>query len=144
MEYRLIKIIDLTMNKAKSILLTAVLALLPLSTVLAGGWVAPANKPNGVPEDLDKTILSATNWILGLISLIAVLAIIWGGVQYLTSAGNEDTMRTAKKTITYAIIGLVVAGIAYSIVNVLITTVITDGGAAAGDAANTNTVSGGM
>lgn len=124
------------MNRAKNILLTAGLALIPLSSTLAAGWAPPANKPEGAPEDLEKVIGSVTNWILGFVSLIAVLAIIWGGVQYLTAVGNEDTTRTAKRTITYAIMGLVIAGIAYAIVNVLIGTIITDGGG--GGAAVTN------
>jgi len=137
------------MNRAKNILLTAGLALVPLSTTFAAGWAPPANKPASVPEDLGKVIVNTTNWILGFVSLIAVLAIIWGGVQYLTSIGNEDTTRNAKRTITYALLGLAIAGMAYAIVNVLVSSIITDGGR--GGTAITNpagssagTVTGGM
>jgi K+-transporting ATPase c subunit len=58
-------------------------------------------------------------------------------------------MRNAKRTITYAIMGLVVAGIAYAIVNALVGTVITDGGGGGsavtnGTGANNSAVTGGM
>ena len=56
--------------------------------------------------------------------MIAVLMLIWGGINYLTYAGDEDKARTGKKTISYAIIGLVVAGIAYAIVDVIITVIL--------------------
>ena len=86
-------------------------------------WESPS-KPSGVPTDFDNAILNATNWILGFVGMIAVLMLIWGGVTYLTSAGDEDKAKTGKKTLSYAIIGLVVAGIAYAIVDVIVTTIL--------------------
>lgn len=85
---------------------------------------APPPKPGDVPESFDDAVLNATDWILGFVGMIAVLMIIWGGINYLTSAGDEDKARTGKKTLTYAIIGLVIAGIAYALVNVIVTTVL--------------------
>jgi ABC-type Fe3+ transport system permease subunit len=43
--------------------------------------------------------------------------LIWGGIRYTTSAGNQNSVTAAKNTILYAIIGLVVAVFAYAIVN---------------------------
>jgi hypothetical protein len=56
--------------------------------------------------------------------MIAVLVIIWGGINYIAAAGNEDTARTAKKTITYGLIGVVIAGFAYAIVKVIVVTIL--------------------
>ena len=86
-------------------------------------WTSPS-KPEGVPTEFDSAVLNATNWILGFVGMIAVLMLIWGGVTYLTSAGDEDKAKTGKKTLSYAIIGLVVAGIAYAIVDVIVTTIL--------------------
>ena len=83
------------------------------------GWgytVAPTN----VPTDIEAAIMNVTNYILGFIAIIATLVIIWGGVQYLTAGGNEDTVATAKKTITWGIMGLVICGLAYAIVYVVV------------------------
>ena len=85
---------------------------------------APPPKPGDVPDSFDDAVLNATDWILGFVGMIAVLMIIWGGINYLTSAGDEDKARTGKKTLTYAIIGLVIAGIAYALVNIIVTTVL--------------------
>ena len=63
--------------------------------------------------------MNVTNWILGFIAIIATLVIIYGGVLYLTAAGNEDAVATAKKTISYGIIGIVIAGLAYAMVVVV-------------------------
>ena len=81
-------------------------------------------QPENVPGDFNQSIKNATDWILGFVGMIAVLMLIWGGINYLTSAGDEDKARTGKKTISYALIGLVVAGIAYAIVDVIITVIL--------------------
>ena len=124
------------MKIAKKFLLSAGLALIPLSRAYAGGWVAPPNQPTGSPKDFELVVKNATNWILGFVALIAIIAIIWGGVQYLVSVGSEETIRTAKSTIKTAIMGLVIAGIAYAIVNVIITKILVEG--SGGTAATTN------
>lgn len=131
------------MKRVNKFLLSAGLALIPLSTAYA--WVAPANQPTGSPKDFELVVKNATNWILGFVALIAIVAIIWGGVQYLVSVGNEDTIRTAKSTIKTAIMGLVIAGIAYAIVNVIITKVLVEGsGGTAGATTNSATAPGAM
>lgn len=71
-------------------------------------------KPSNVPTDIRAAIMNVTNWILGFIAIVATLIIIYGGVQYLTAGGNEDSVASAKKTISYGIIGVVIAGLAYA------------------------------
>ncbi len=80
--------------------------------------------PGGVPTDIRKAIMNVTNWILGFIAIVATLVVIYGGVQYLTAAGNEDQVANAKKTISYGIIGVVIAGMAYAIVIVVSTVIL--------------------
>jgi len=80
--------------------------------------------PVGAPADFDSAIMNITNWVLGFIGSIAVLALIWGGVLYTTSAGNETQAETGKTTIKYAIMGLVIAGIAYAFVSIIVTEIL--------------------
>jgi len=90
-----------------------------------GGFIDdPANKPNNVPTDFATAVSNATNWLLGFVAMLAVLVIVWGGINYIGSAGDEDRARTAKKTITYGIIGVVIAGFAYAIVKVIVVTIL--------------------
>lgn len=81
-------------------------------------------QPAGVPTDIRQAIMNVTNWILGFIAIVATLVIIYGGVQYLTAGGNEDNVGNAKKTISYGIIGIVIAGLAYAMVIVVSTVIL--------------------
>lgn len=58
--------------------------------------------------------------LLGVIGAVAVVAIVWGGFTYVISRGNEETMKEAKATITYAIIGLLFAIISWIIINTVV------------------------
>ena len=81
-------------------------------------------QPTGVPTDIRQAIMNVTNWILGFIAIVATLVIIYGGVQYLTAGGNEDNVAAAKKTISFGIIGIVICGLAYAMVIVVSTVIL--------------------
>ena len=54
--------------------------------------------------------------------------IIWGGIRYATSAGNSSSVTTAKNTILYAIVGLVIAFLAFAAVNFVLGSLAPGGG----------------
>lgn len=62
---------------------------------------------NTTDNDLTAFFTRIKDWILGFAGALAVLFIILGGIQYITSAGDPKKVETAKKTLTYAIIGLI-------------------------------------
>ena len=64
-----------------------------------------------------KTI---TNVLLFLIGAISVIMLIIGGIRYVVSAGDSSAVTGAKNTILYAIVGIVVAILAYALVNFVI------------------------
>ncbi|MDD5040321.1 MAG: hypothetical protein PHY34_04190 [Patescibacteria group bacterium] len=66
--------------------------------------------------DLESTVINIIQWILGFLGLIAVIFILYGGFMWMTAAGNEDRVSTAKKIITSAVIGLIVVLLAWAIV----------------------------
>jgi glucose uptake protein GlcU len=57
-----------------------------------------------------------TSTLLLILGVIAVIMIIIGGIRYTTSNGDASRIKAAKDTITYSVIGLVVAILAYGIV----------------------------
>ena len=57
------------------------------------------------------------NTLLFVVGLISVIMIIIGGIRYTISAGDTGAVTGAKNTILYAVVGLVVAFVAYAIVN---------------------------
>lgn len=76
---------------------------------------------DGVPEELfggeGSIFTTVVNVLLFIIGAICVIMLIWGGIRYTTSAGNAASVTAAKNTIMYAIIGLVIAFLAFAIVN---------------------------
>ncbi len=65
---------------------------------------------------INDVVGGVTNWILGIAAGITILFLIVGGIYYITAAGDEKQMGEGKKIVNYAIIGLVVILISYSIV----------------------------
>ena len=60
------------------------------------------------------------NYILYAVGVAAIVMMIVAGIQMTTSAGDPGAVKKAKMTLTYAIIGLVVAILAYAIVNFVV------------------------
>lgn len=58
-----------------------------------------------------------TNVLLFILGAISVIMIIIGGLRYVISGGNSTAVTAAKNTILYAIVGVIVALLAYAIVN---------------------------
>ncbi len=69
---------------------------------------------NTTVDNVAANILYAT---IGILGVIAVIVIIYGGVQYIISAGDVGKVKKAKDTILYAVIGLIVCALAFAIVN---------------------------
>lgn len=66
--------------------------------------------------DLKATVINIIKWVLGILALVAVVMIIWGGIQWMTAAGNEERVEKAKKIISAAVIGLIIILLAWAIV----------------------------
>lgn len=58
-----------------------------------------------------------TNVLLFLIGAISVIMLIIGGIRYTLSGGDSSAVTAAKNTILYAIVGIIVAVLAFAIVN---------------------------
>jgi len=58
-----------------------------------------------------------TNVLLFILGAISVIMIIIGGLRYVVSGGNATAVTAAKNTILYAIVGVIVALLAYAIIN---------------------------
>ncbi len=65
----------------------------------------------GLAEIIGKIIRA----VLSLLALVAVVLIIVGGFQWMTSGGNQEKIESAKKLMGSALIGLVIVVLAYAI-----------------------------
>ncbi len=66
--------------------------------------------------DLKQTIVNVIKWALGLLGLVAVIVMLYGGFLWLTSRGNQQQIDKAKKTLLNGAIGLVIILVAWAIV----------------------------
>lgn len=71
-------------------------------------------------KSLTDQIKVITNILLFIIGAIAVIMIIYGGIRYVISGGDSSQVTGAKNTIIYAVVGLIVAILAYAIVNFVV------------------------
>jgi len=68
-----------------------------------------------VAGNIDQIMSNILGWALSVAGSLLLLIIIIGGVMYISSTGEENKITTAKKTITWAIIGAILILVAYVI-----------------------------
>ena len=120
------------MNKLKLILAgllvvpTVALAVAPAAsaegdfTLNSGVTSAKGDGVNDTTSDPQALVKQFVNIFLFAVGALSVIMLIWGGIRYTTSAGDSNKVQAAKNTVLYAIVGLVVAILAYAIVNMVI------------------------
>ena len=77
------------------------------------GGAAPSAAAQGT---LGQNITGIINFFLGILGLIAVGFLIYAGVMMVTAGGQEEQITKAKKVITYAVIGIIIILLSYTIV----------------------------
>jgi hypothetical protein len=68
-------------------------------------------------QDLLTVVVNAIRIFTALAGALAVAVVVLGGIYYVMSAGNPAAIKRAKDTITNAVVGLLIASLAYSIVS---------------------------
>ena len=69
------------------------------------------------PDGLSNTLKNATNTVLFIAGALAVIMIIYGAIRFMTAHGNEKQVESARLIVTYSVIGLIIAILAYALVN---------------------------
>jgi Type IV secretion system pilin len=84
-------------------------------SVTSGADCTPADTAGGTTK-INNLITDVINIFSAVVGVICVIMIIFGGFQYITSGGDTGKVGTAKTTIIYAIVGLIVVAFAQFIV----------------------------
>lgn len=88
-----------------------------LSQFYVPGESNPIESPLGINISLSELI----NFGIGALLLVAVLAalffLLWGGITWITSGGNKEGLEKARKTIIYAVVGLVIVLLSFTLLN---------------------------
>lgn len=81
----------------------------------------PASVQGPEVSVLVANVVSTLSFIAGTASVIAIIV---GGIMYITSAGSDTGVKRAKDTVLYAVIGLIIAISAYAIANAVTTSIL--------------------
>src|SRR3989344_5367146 len=85
-----------------------------------GGSGAVCDNAAGGQNPVVNTIKAAAGIISIIAGIAAVIMIIIGGLNYVTSGGDINKAKSARNKITYSLVGLVIIALAYSITNFLV------------------------
>lgn len=66
---------------------------------------------------LSTVLTNIITAIIAVLGIVAVIFIVIGGINYMTSSGDAGKLQRAKSTIIYACIGLVISALAFALVN---------------------------
>lgn len=125
------------MKKMKKLSLM-VLSFMTFVWLFAGSWMALAQNTPSWFGDVTSTsnvgvsgtgtaqggklidvIKSFINWMLGILALIALVILLWGGFQMVTAAGDDAKYKKGFKILQQAAIGLVFIGVSRLMVSVI-------------------------
>ena len=100
-----------TANLSKLIIFIAIIGFVATFAAPASAQIVGlTNKP------LSEIIAGIIDWLLSIAAGLTILFLVVGGIYYVTAAGDENQMTSAKTIITYSIMGLLFILISYSIV----------------------------
>ncbi len=74
--------------------------------------------------DFETILENIVNWIVGIITLVAVIVIVIAGILWTTSGGDEDQAGKARRMLTYGLVGLAIALAAFAMVQVIVERII--------------------
>jgi hypothetical protein len=106
-------------QKASTMLFATVVVWLGSASILFA-QAANVDPIPGYGNDLVGWIVTMLQYLIALAGIIAAAVLIMNGFMYITASGDEGKIQKATKGITYAIIGLVIAAIAFLIVNFVV------------------------
>jgi len=86
----------------------------------------------GGEGDLKSLLNTILSYFLGFLGFICVIMVIYGGVLYVTSAGNDENVGKAKKILLYAGIGVILIMISFALVSTILGAASTGGGTPGG------------
>lgn len=90
------------------------------------GWIKDVDE--GVGGDLADWFPSVLNFAIGLAALVCIAVIIGSGYMYITAAGDEEKVRKAGKSMTYAVVGLIICVISVVLVEFVLREILGPGG----------------
>ena len=89
--------------------------------ILHAAIVDTIQQPRGTielnsPSELIATIIQ---YAIGIAGILWVIGITWWGIQMILSVGEDEKQKKARYILIYSVLGVIIAGLAYSLVTIL-------------------------
>lgn len=94
-----------------------------LDNLETNGDCTPSDTDSGT-QKIQSIVTTVVNIFSIVVGIVAVIMVIWGGFKYITSGGDQSNVTSAKQTIMYAIIGLVIVALAQFLVQFVLGRVV--------------------
>ena len=90
-----------------------------LALTLPGGYniTPPDGIPQGGTTQIQKIVTFGITFLFITATLLALFFLIYGGIKWITSGGDKAGVESARKIVTYAVIGLVVVLASYIVLS---------------------------
>ena len=111
---------------------------LSLMDVFSGSYRGEG-QPTSLFDGTTAIVPRVINLMLFIVGVLAVFMMIYGGIRYVLSGGDNNKVKDAKNTILYAIVGLIVAILGYAIVSWVVS-VVGSGATTGGESAEVGTI----
>lgn len=95
----------------------------PAALAQTTGLIKSTDNPSNISQatggasSARQLVLTIVNYFLYFLGLIATLMVIYGGIMYVTAAGDSEAVDKGKKVIMYALIGIVIILLSFALVN---------------------------
>ncbi len=70
---------------------------------------------------IPQIIKVVINWSLIFATIVALFLVIYSGIKFINSGGDPKSVDSAKKTLTFALVGLIVVFLSFFIINFIAT-----------------------
>jgi len=121
MKQKLLKLVPTSLMAMVFPLIVGAATSSPAADKIGNNWDEGIGDAGAKGQDLPTGSISAivfnlAAWLLLLLGSIALIGFVISGILYLTAAGNEERMETAKKGMIYSVIGVIVGLLGYVVV----------------------------
>src|SRR5687767_15156272 len=79
----------------------------------------PAGLPGNPSDTITEWIVRLVNYALGIVAILAVAYLIYGGFLYITSGGDSEASEAGKNAIKNAIIGLIIIILSFVVITTI-------------------------
>lgn len=97
------------------------ITLLPNAALAVGGTIPKPGSLSSAP--LSTTVGKIINAAAGLLGIVAIVIIVYGGFLWMTSGGNEESVANAKKIMVAGVIGIIIVVLSYAIASFIMSNI---------------------